>query len=391
MVAASEKIAAQAQKSRRSPRALGWYAVSDNLLQGPLEDRHRELEASFAEFGGWSMPVSYAGTVTEHNATRNAVGLFDVSHLGKAQVVGPGAAEYVNAALTNDLRRIGPGKAQYTLCCNDSGGVIDDLIAYYVSDDEVFLVPNAANAAAVVAALRDQAPPRLTITDEHRSYAVLAVQGPKSAEVLGALGLPTDMDYMGYADAEFGGVAVRVCRTGYTGEHGYELLPEWDRAAVVFDALVEAVKAAGGEPAGLGARDTLRTEMGYPLHGHELALDISPLQARCGWAIGWKKDDFWGRDALLAEKQAGPRRLLRGLKARGRGVLRADMTVLDGDRRVGVTTSGTFSPTLKLGIALAFIDADADIVDGQHVAVDVRGRALECEVVAPPFVTAKTQ
>ncbi|MCW2519729.1 MAG: aminomethyltransferase [Mycobacterium sp.] len=368
-----------------------WFGVSDNLRKGPLEDRHRELGASFAEFGGWLMPVSYAGTVSEHNATRNAVGLFDVSHLGKALVVGPGAAEYVNAALTNDLGRIGPGKAQYTLCCNDSGGVIDDLIAYYVSDDEVFLVPNAANTAAVVAALQAKAPTGLTITDQHRSYAVLAVQGPKSAEVLDALGLPTDMDYMGYADAEHGGVSVRVCRTGYTGEKGYELLPEWDRAAVVFDALVEAVKSAGGEPAGLGARDTLRTEMGYPLHGHELSLDISPLQARCGWAIGWKKDAFWGRDALLEEKQAGPRRMLRGLKALGRGVLRADMTVLDGDRPVGVTTSGTFSPTLKLGIALALIDADAGITDGQHVAVDVRGRSLECEVVAPPFVEAKTR
>jgi aminomethyltransferase len=356
-----------------------------------MEDRHRQLGASFAEFGGWLMPVSYAGTVSEHNTTRNAVGLFDVSHLGKALVRGPGAAEYVNSALTNDLGRIEPGKAQYTLCCNDSGGVIDDLIAYYVSDDEVFLVPNAANTAAVVTALQRQAPAGLTITDEHRSYAVLAVQGPKSAEVLGALGLPTAMDYMGYADAEFAGVPVRVCRTGYTGEHGYELLPQWDRAAVVFDALVEAVKAAGGEPAGLGARDTLRTEMGYPLHGHELSLDISPLQARCGWAIGWKKDAFWGREALLAEKQAGPRRLLRGLKALRRGVLRADMTVLDGDRPVGVTTSGTFSPTLKLGIALALIDTDSGVAVGQHVTVDVRGRPLECEVVAPPFVEAKTR
>ena len=365
--------------------------MSDNLLKGPLEDRHRELGASFAEFGGWLMPVSYAGTVSEHNATRNAVGLFDVSHLGKALVRGPGAAAYVNSALTNDLGRIGPGKAQYTLCCNDSGGVIDDLIAYYVSDEEVFLVPNAANTADVVAALKQRAPDGLTITDEHRSYAVLAVQGPKSAEVLDALGLPTDMDYMGYADAEFAGVPVRVCRTGYTGEHGYELLPEWDRAAVVFDALVEAVAAAGGEPAGLGARDTLRTEMGYPLHGHELGLDISPLQARCGWAIGWRKDAFWGRDALVAEKEAGLRRLLRGLKAIGRGVLRADMTVLDGDRPVGVTTSGTFSPTLKLGIALALVAADAGVSVGQRVMVDVRGRSLECEVVAPPFVEAKTR
>jgi aminomethyltransferase len=370
--------------------------VTDNLLHGPLEDRHRALGASFAEFGGWLMPVSYAGTVTEHNATRNAVGLFDVSHLGKALVVGPGAAEFVNACLTNDLRRIGPGKAQYTLCCTESGGVVDDLIAYYVSDDEVFLVPNAANTAAVVAALKAVAPEELTITDEHRSYAVLAVQGPESAAVLAALGLPTDMDYMGYADAEYAAplgdtVPVRVCRTGYTGEQGFELLPPWDEATVVFDALVSAVKERGGELAGLGARDTLRTEMGYPLHGHELSLDISPLQARTGWAIGWKKDAFWGRAALLAEKEAGPARLLRGLKVLGRGVLRPDLTVLDGDAAVGVTTSGTFSPTLKAGIALALIDTAAGIADGARVHVDVRGRAVECEVVKPPFVAVKTR
>jgi aminomethyltransferase len=368
-----------------------WLAVTDNLLHGPLEDQHRQLGASFAEFGGWLMPVSYAGTVSEHTATRNTVGLFDVSHLGKALIRGTGAAEFVNAALTNDLNRIGPGKAQYTLCCTETGGVIDDLIAYYVSDDEVFLVPNAANTAAVVAAMQKVAPESLTITDEHRSYAVLAVQGPKSAEVLGALGLPTEMDYMEYADAEYAGVPVRVCRTGYTGEHGYELLPPWDSAPVVFDALVAAVGEAGGELAGLGARDTLRTEMGYPLHGHELSLDISPLQARCGWAIGWKKDQFWGRDALLAEKAAGPRRLLRGLRVLGRGVLRPDLTVLANGRPVGVTTSGTFSPTLKVGIALALIDTDADVADGAPVTVDVRGRAVECEVVKPPFVEAKTR
>ncbi|BBY15363.1 aminomethyltransferase [Mycolicibacterium litorale] len=337
------------------------------------------------------MPVSYAGTVSEHTSTRTAVGLFDVSHLGKALVRGPGAAAYVNSALTNDLNRIGPGKAQYTLCCNDSGGVIDDLIAYYVSDDEIFLVPNAANTAAVVAALADRAPDGVTVTDEHRSYAVLAVQGPKSAEVLGALGLPTDMDYMGYADADFNGVVVRVCRTGYTGEQGYELLPAWDDAPVVFDALVAAVRDAGGELAGLGARDTLRTEMGYPLHGHELSPEISPLQARCGWAVGWRKDAFWGRDALLAEKEAGPTRLLRGLRAVGRGVLRPDLTVFDGDDAVGVTTSGTFSPSLKVGIALALIDTAADVADGTRVEVDVRGRRVECEVVRPPFVAAKTR
>jgi aminomethyltransferase len=356
-----------------------------------LEDRHRGLGASFAEFGGWLMPVSYAGTVAEHTATRNAVGLFDVSHLGKALVRGPGAARFVNSALTNDLDRIQPGKAQYTLCCNESGGVVDDLIAYYVGPDEIFLVPNAANTAGVVAALQKAAPAGLSISDEHRSYAVLAVQGPRSTDVLTELGLPTGMDYMGYADAVLQGVPVRVCRSGYTGEHGYELLPPWDSAGVVFDALLAAVTAADGQLAGLGARDTLRTEMGYPLHGHELSADISPLQARCGWAIGWKKNAFFGRDALLAEKEAGPRRLLRGLRAVGRGVLRPELSVLDGDTTVGVTTSGTFSPTLKVGIALALIDVDAGIEDGRHVTVDVRGRGVECEVVRPPFVDPKTR
>ena len=369
------------------------------LLDGPLEERHRQLGANFAEFSGWLMPVSYAGTVSEHNATRNAVGLFDVSHLGKALVRGPGAAQFINSALTNDLGRIGPGKAQYTLCCTESGGVIDDLIAYYVDDDEIFLVPNAANTAAVVDALQAAAEAGLgaglTITNLHRSYAVLAVQGPRSTDVLNALGLPTGMDYMGYADASYSGVPVRVCRTGYTGEHGYELLPPWESATVVFDALVTAVADAGGEPAGLGARDTLRTEMGYPLHGHELSLDISPLQARCGWAIGWKKDAFFGRDALLAEKEAGPPRLLRGLRMIGRGVLRPGLAVRAGeapeDRKVGVTTSGTFSPTLQVGIGLALIDTDAGIEDGQQITVDVRGRAVECEVVRPPFVDVKTR
>jgi aminomethyltransferase len=365
--------------------------MTDDLQHGPLEERHRDLGASFAEFGGWLMPVSYAGTVGEHTATRTTVGLFDVSHLGKAIVRGPGAARFVNSALTNDLDRIGPGRAQYTLCCTESGGVIDDLIAYYVSADEIFLVPNAANTAAVVAALQNAAPAGLAISNEHRSYAVLAVQGPRSAEVLAQLGLPTDMEYMGYADATFSAVPVRVCRSGYTGEHGYELLPPWDSADVVFDALAAAVASADGQPAGLGARDTLRTEMGYPLHGHELSTDISPLQARCGWAIGWKKDAFFGRDALLAEKATGPRRLLRGLRAVGRGVLRPDLTVLNGDTVVGVTTSGTFSPTLKVGIALALIDTEAGIEDGQHVTVDVRGRGVECEVVRPPFVEPKTR
>ncbi|MGA9871825.1 MAG: glycine cleavage system aminomethyltransferase GcvT [Rhodococcus sp. (in: high G+C Gram-positive bacteria)] len=366
---------------------------AEQLVRGPVHAVHVELGATFAPFGGWEMPVSYAGAgvVAEHKAVRDSVGLFDVSHLGKALVRGPGAAEFVNATLTNDLGRVGPGKAQYTLCCNETGGVVDDLIAYYVGAEEVFLVPNAANTAAVVAALAAQAPDGVTVVDQHRDHGVLAVQGPGSRAVLEQLGLPADMEYMAFEDARWNDVPVRVCRTGYTGELGYELIPAWDDAESLFRAMVEPVRAAGGQVAGLGARDTLRTEMGYPLHGHELSLDISPLQARCGWAVGWKKDSFWGRDALVAEKEAGPARVLRGVKALDRGVLRQGQTVQRDGQPIGVTTSGTFSPSLGVGIALALVDSAAGVAPGDAVEVDVRGRALRCEIVAPPFVSANTK
>lgn len=365
-----------------------------SLRRSPLHDHHLALGAKCAPFAGWEMPMEYAngGVIAEHTAVRESVGVFDVSHLGKVRVTGPGAAAFVNRCLTNDLDKLTPGQAQYTLCCDPTtGGVIDDLIAYRISDDEIFLVPNAANAAEVVRRLTEAAPEGITVTDEHDRYAVLAVQGPASERVLEAMGLPAAHDYMSFVTAPYEGADVLVCRTGYTGEHGYELIVPTDHAVKVWDALF-----AEGEPysiraCGLGARDTLRTEMGYPLHGQDLSPEITPLQARCGWAVGWKKDTFWGREALLAEKQAGPRRLLRGLKALDRGVLRAQLAVLDGDRRIGVTTSGTFSPTLKIGIALALIDTDAGIEDGQRVTVDVRGRALACEVVKPPFVEAKTR
>ncbi|QBJ94915.1 glycine cleavage system aminomethyltransferase GcvT [Rhodococcus sp. ABRD24] len=366
------------------------------LLQGPIHSVHVDLGATFAPFGGWEMPVAYAGTVAEHNAVRESVGLFDVSHLGKALVKGPGAADFVNATLTNDLAKVGPGQAQYTLCCTETGGVVDDLIAYYVAADEVFLVPNAANTADVVARLAAAAPEGVEVTDQHREYAVFAVQGPRSAEVLAALGLRgdtgiSDIGYMGFVDTDWNGMPVRVCRSGYTGELGYELLPRWEDSEALFRALVEAVRAEGGQVAGLGARDTLRTEAGYPLHGHELSLDISPVQARCGWAIGWSKPQFWGRDALVAEKASGPARRLWGLRALDRGVLRQGLVVARDGVAVGETTSGTFSPTLKVGIALAMLDSAAGLSAGDEVTVDVRGRALRCQVVSPPFVAVRTK
>ncbi len=366
--------------------------ADDSSRQGPLHERHVDAGAKMADFGGWTMPLELAGggVVSEHRAVRDAVGVFDVSHLGKALVSGPGAAAFVNDCLTNDLGRIAPGRAQYTLCCDDGGGVVDDLIAYLRSDDEVFLVPNAANTAAVVERLAAAAPDGVEVTGQHTDFAVLAVQGQRSDEVLTALGLPAGHEYMSFVDTAWRGAPVTVCRTGYTGERGYELLPRWDDAGDLWDALVEQVQAHGGRPCGLGARDTLRTEMGYALHGHELSRDITPVQARVGWAVGWKKPQFWGREALVAEREAKSGPLARGLLALDRGVLRAGLPVVSASGGpVGRTTSGTFSPTLQQGIALALLDRS--VSEGDELAVDVRGRQLRVRVVKPPFVDVATR
>jgi aminomethyltransferase len=359
--------------------------------RSPLYDRHVALGAKLADFGGWDMPIEYpgGGVVAEHTAVRERVGVFDVSHLGKATVSGPGAADFVNACFTNELRRIGPGQAQYTLCCDETGGVVDDLIQYLTSDDEVLLIPNAANTAEVVRRLQAAAPQDIEVVNRHLEYAVLAVQGTRSDEVLQALGLPTGHDYMSYVEATWQGRPVIVCRTGYTGERGYELLPRWEDAGSLWDALLEAMRPWDGLPCGLGARDTLRTEMGYPLHGQDLSLDISPVQARAGWAVGWKKDAFWGRDALLAERAAGPRRISRGLLVTGRGIPRAHCAVSRNGAAVGEVTSGTFSPTLRTGIALALLDPA--VVEGDEVVIDVRGRGVAAKVVKPPFVQVQVR
>jgi aminomethyltransferase len=358
-----------------------------------LHDRHIALGAKLADFGGWEMPIEYpgGGVLKEHQAVRTRVGLFDVSHLGKLAVRGPGAAAFVDATLTNALERITAGKAQYTLCVDAAtGGVVDDLIAYLRADDDLLLIPNAANCAEVARRLREAAPHGITVTDLHEALGVLAVQGPLSDAVLIGLGLPVDHDYMSFVDTSWNGEPVTVCRTGYTGERGYELLPSAAVAPALWDALLAGVRGCGGLPAGLGARDTLRTEMGYPLHGHELSLEITPVQARVGWAVGWRKPAFWGREVLLAEREHGAARLAWGLLALERGVPRADLAVrsVDGNQ-VGRTTSGTFSPTLKQGIALALLDRT--VAEDDEVLVDVRGRAVRCRVVKPPFVMVATR
>ena len=362
--------------------------MSDSTTKtSPLHDRHVALGAKMADFGGWSMPIEYpgGGVVAEHTAVRERVGVFDVSHLGTATVTGPGAKDFLNACLTNDLDRIAAGKAQYTMCCDESGGVVDDLIAYRRSDDEVFLIPNAANTAEVVRRLQEAAPEGVTVENTHGRHAILAVQGPRSDEALEAMGLPTGHDYMSFVDATWQDRPVTVCRTGYTGERGYELVCRAEDAPAVWDAVVEAMKPFDGLPCGLGARDTLRTEMGYALHGNDLSMDITPVMARTGWAVGWKKDTFWGKEALTAQREAKESRLAGGLLVTGRGIPRAGCAVLDAEgTQIGEVTSGTFSPTLRQGIALALLDRGVE--EGSAVTIDVRGRAVEAQVKKPPFV-----
>jgi aminomethyltransferase len=366
-----------------------------DLRRSPLHERHVAAGAKLADFGGWQMPIEYpgGGVVKEHAAVREAVGVFDVSHLGKATVRGTGAAAFVDSALTNDLGRISPGRAQYSLCCDDAtGGVVDDLIVYLRAEDDVLLVPNAANSGEVVRRLAAAAPAGVEVRDEHEAFGVLAVQGRRSDDVLSALGLPSGDDvlpYMAFREADRDGAPIVVCRTGYTGERGYELLPRWEETPALWDAVLEAGRELGIRPCGLGARDTLRTEMGYPLHGQDLSMEITPVQARIGWAVGWKKPAFWGHDVLLAEREQGARRLLWGLEALDRGIPRAHMVVASGGSVVGEVTSGTFSPTLRKGIALALLDRSVE--EGAEVEVDVRGRPSRFRVRKPPFVEPSTR
>lgn len=395
---------ADAQETRHRPVAGGTGSVlaatpfpssseppvDDALRPTPLTPLHEAAGARLAGFAGWAMPIRFAGTLAEHEAVRTGVGVFDVSHLGTVLVEGPGASAAVAASFTNDPSNLQDGTSQYTLCCDDDGGIVDDLIVYRLDERRWFAVPNAANTAAVVDALRASAAAgeaAVEVTDASTDWAVLAVQGPDALALVdrvlderGATLRSTDVGYLGVAVTDLDGAEVRLCRTGYTGEPGCELLVEAQAAAAVWTALVDA----GATPCGLGARDTLRLEMGYPLHGNELSVDTTPFEARLGWAVKLERPAFRGSAALAAAKQAGPQRRLWGLVAEGKRPLREGARVLVDDEEVGMTTSGSVSPTLGRPIALAYLDAA--IEPGATVQVDLRGTLVPAEVVRPPFV-----
>jgi aminomethyltransferase len=346
------------------------------MLHSPLDAAHRALGAKLVPFGGWDMPLQYpTGTLAEHRACRTAAVAFDVSHLGTVAVSGPDAFDMLQAALTNDLRKIAPGRAQYTHLLDEAdASVLDDIIVWWLRDDEFSVMPNASNTARVVDALGG--------SDVTGGRAVIAVQGPQARALLrGVAPAAADVPHFGVTTFEWQGLPVVAAGTGYTGEDGVECAVPVDIAEPFWQAVLDA----GITPAGLGARDTLRLEAGLPLHGHELGAGITPLQAGLGWVVAWDKGPVRGRDALAAEKEAGPRRRLRGIATEGRRPPRAGYAVLVDGAAGGEVTSGGFSPVLGHGIALAFLPPDVE--PGAAVEIEVKeGQALPGQVVKTPFI-----
>jgi aminomethyltransferase len=361
--------------------------VTSALRYSALDRQHRALGARMVPFGGWEMPIQYSGVLLEHRACREHAAVFDVSHLGSVRVQGAGAFTTLQWAFTNDLDRIAPGRAQYThLLDPDDAHVVDDIIVWWLAPGDFLVMPNASNTTPLVAALEDAAAElgggECTVDDVTATRVVLAVQGPEARALLGAVS-PEQAAVPRFAvrPTVFGGGSPGwVAGTGYTGEDGVELHVPVEAAAECWDALLRA----GITPAGLGARDTLRLEAGLPLHGHELGPGITPLQAGLDWVVRFDKGEFRGKAALLAERKRGVARRLRGLTTEGRQIPREGYPVFRDDERVGVVTSGNFSPTLGHGIALAFLPPDA--ADGDCFAVEVRGRRVPAAVTKLPFV-----
>jgi aminomethyltransferase len=366
--------------------SAGSTAVQDDgeVQHTPLEAEHRALGAKMGPFAGWLMPISYPpGTIAEHTAVRTSVGAFDVTHLGKFTASGPGAQATLQRAFTNDVAKVPVGGAQYGMALNDQGGIEDDLIVYRVAEDRYLVVPNAANVDRVYGAFTSQIGDGEVESGVLRDWALIAVQGPSSPElVAGLFGVALELGYFRCAESSYRGEPAVVSRTGYTGERGFELFVPYEQAVDLW----REVLAAGAAPAGLAARDTLRTEMGYPLHGNDISGSRTPLEAGLGWAVSFTKGDFVGREALLAQREEGVPARLWGLLMEDRLIPRPHFAVYRGEEQVGETTSGTFSPTLQRGIAMAYLSPADGFEPGDRVAIDVRGRRGEATVVKPPFV-----
>ena len=362
--------------------------VDPDLRATPLDAVHRSLGAKMGPFAGWLMPIEYEGALAEHRAVRERVGMFDLTHLGKVEVTGPGALGMLQRVVTNDLSRAAVGEAQYNLVLTEGGGVIEDLIVYRLDAQRYFVVPNAANAQRVLQALEEErADDRLHLM-YHQDWCFLAVQGPESVHVTSQL-FPeaTDLAFMQCVETEFRRRPVILTRSGYTGEMGFELFTFQDVAEALWRDLADAAGPFGGMPCGLAARDVLRLEMGYPLYGQDLFESVTALEAGLSWAVRFDKGEFHGREALERQRDQGLPSRLRGLlMEERRHIPRAHHPVMRGDDIVGEVTSGTYSPLLQKGIALAYVWPPDVAEVGDAIEVDVRGRRGRATVVHPPFV-----
>ncbi len=361
------------------------------MKKTPLNAAHRQLNARMVDFGGWEMPVQYSGVIAEHQAVRTTAGLFDVSHMGEIDVSGSSAQEFLQYVTTNDLTRLTNGKIQYTALCYGHGGVVDDLTLYRFTAEHFMLCVNAANIAKDLDWLQSLASSGnyadLRITNDSDNYGLLALQGPQAQTILAPL-TPVHLDELTYYHCSPGtvaGIDLLISRTGYTGEDGFELYCPADATTALWQALLETGKPHGLIPCGLGARDTLRLEKGYALYGHEISADILPLEARLGWITKLAKGNFVGRAALLKARELGIPRQLIGLKLTVPGVPRQGCPVLCDGRAVGFVTSGTSSPTLKQGIALALVDTQA-ATSGHSWQIEIRQSAKDAEKITLPFV-----
>jgi aminomethyltransferase len=362
--------------------------VPDELQRTPLYARHAESGGRLVPFAGWEMPVQYAGVIDEVHAVRTAAGLFDVSHMGQLQIGGSEAHAFLQGVLSNDLDRLSPGEAQYTLLTNVRGGIVDDLIAYR-RHGGYLLVVNAGNRANVMAHLSARVPEAATLDDESDAHGMLALRGPAALGLLAPLceGIdPLSSAPFTFAEARVAGVTCIVARTGYTGEPGAELICPATEVVALWDALIEA----GAVPCGLGARDTLRLEVCYPLHGNDITQETNPIEAGLGWVCARNKE-FTGSDVLARTRAEGPTRQLVALRMdEERAVPRPECAILDGEGApVGMVTSGTFSPTLQRGIGLGYVPVALAPPD-TAIAVDVRGRTRTAHTARKPLYVKET-
>ncbi len=360
-----------------------------------LYDSHIEQGGRIVEFAGFDMPVTFEGILAEHRRVRSKVGLFDVSHMGEIEVAGDGADEFVEYVVTQKVVKQDDGQIRYTVACNNGGKVLDDLLVYKFSKKRILLVVNAVNTEKIYEHVKELVPEGLEIKNLSDSTAQIAVQGPRSLDLLKSCGISStvkkdieELSYYRFISFEHDGSEVILSRTGYTGELGYEIYVKPEMAAGLWKELLEKGRDIGAAPIGLGARDTLRFEPSFCLYGHELDEKTSPLEAGLSWVVKFKKGDYVGREALESERDEGPARKLVGFELGGRGIARQGFEVKQGSRKIGVVTSGTFSPTLEKSLAMAIVSSDIDPENGDF-SIDIRGKAVAAGLVELPFYKSR--